>query len=103
MCSVLTHPVVPIALSTVFPQEDLSPTVLLAGAACSVIPDLDVISFKFGIRSPHMLGHRGLTHSITFAAALGAVLTYTFFRRSNHHPWAVFLVFICVHTIACVT
>jgi inner membrane protein len=78
-------------LSTVLPQEDLSSTVLLVGAACSVIPDLDVIGFKFGVRSPHMLGHRGLTHSIAFAAALGAVLTYTLFRHNHPHSWVVFL------------
>ena len=99
MCSVVTHPVVPIALSTVFPQEALSPTVLLVGAACSVIPDLDVIGFKFGIRSPHMLGHRGLTHSVIFAAALGAVLAYTLFRHSHVDPWVVFL-FLFVSTLS---
>ena len=99
MCSVLTHPVVPIALSTVFPQETLSPTVLLVGAGCAVVPDLDVIGFKFGIRSPHMLGHRGLTHSIAFAAALGAMLTYTFFRNSHPDPWVVFL-FLFVSTLS---
>jgi inner membrane protein len=99
MCSVLTHPVVPIALFTVFPQEALSPTVLLVGAACSVVPDLDVIGRKFGIRSNHMLGHRGLTHSIAFAAVLGAILTHTLFRNSHLDPWAVFL-FLFVSTLS---
>ena len=49
MCSVLTHPVVPIALAPLLPQGALSPPLLLVGAACSVIPDLDVIGFKFGL------------------------------------------------------
>jgi len=89
MCSVLTHPAVPIALATLLPQEALSPTVLLAGVACSVIPDLDVIGFKFGMTSDHLLGHRGLTHSIVFAAALGALLTYTLFHHSHPDPWVV--------------
>jgi len=91
MCSVLTHPAIPIALATLLPQEALSPTVLLAGIACSVIPDLDVISFKFGLTSEHLLGHRGLTHSIVFAAALGALLTYALFRHSHPDPWVVCL------------
>src|SRR5262249_24364784 len=45
-----------------------------------------------------LLGHRGLTHSIDFAAALGALLTYTLFRR---HPtlWVVFL-FLFVSTLS---
>jgi inner membrane protein len=99
MCSVLTHPVVPIALSTVFPQEALSPTVLLVGAACSIVPDLDVIGRTFGIRANQILGHRGLTHSLAFAIVLGALLTYTFFRSSSPNPWAVFL-FLCVSTLS---
>jgi inner membrane protein len=99
MCSVLTHPAVPIALSTVLPQDALSSTVFLVGVACSVIPDLDVIGRKFGIRSPHMLGHRGLTHSIAFAAVLGATLTYTLFRGSHPDPWVVCL-FLFVSTLS---
>jgi inner membrane protein len=89
MCSVLTHPAVPVALATVLPQGLLSPPLLLVGVGCSVIPDLDVIGFKFGISSPHMLGHRGLTHSIAFAAALAALLTYTLFYNSHPDPWVV--------------
>ena len=81
------------------PQEALSPTLLLVGVACSVIPDLDVISFKFGMTSDHMLGHRGLTHSIIFAAALGALLTYLLFRHSPSPWWVVFL-FLFVSTLS---
>jgi inner membrane protein len=99
MCSVLTHPAVPLALVTVLPQEAQSPTLLLVGAACSVIPDLDVIGFKFGITSEHMLGHRGLTHSIVFAAMLSALLTYTLFRHSHPDPWLVCL-FLFVSTLS---
>src|SRR5262245_61263455 len=99
MCSVLTHPVVPIALFTVFPQAALSPTVLLVGAACSVVPDLDVVGRRFGIRSNHMLGHRGLTHSTAFAAVLGALMTYALFRTSHLDLWVVFL-FLFVSTLS---
>jgi inner membrane protein len=62
---------------------------------CSVIPDLDVIGFQWGIRYPHMLAHRGLTHSIFFAAVLSAVLTLTDFRHSPGIPWSVFLFLFC--------
>ena len=99
MCSVLTHPVVPIALAPLLPQGALSPPLLLVGAACSVIPDLDVIGFKFGLGAHPLLGHRGLTHSIVFAAALGALLTYTLFRHSHPAPWVVFL-FLFVSTLS---
>jgi inner membrane protein len=72
---------------------------VLAGAACSVIPDLDVIGLKFGISSQQMLGHRGLTHSIAFAAALGALLTYTLFGHSHPDLWVVFL-YLFVSTLS---
>src|SRR5215471_21834146 len=81
MCSVLTHPAVPLALYVYFPEETVSPTLLLAGVACSIIPDLDVIGFRFGIRYNHLLGHRGLTHSIIFAATLAALLAFTLLRN----------------------
>jgi inner membrane protein len=48
--------------------------VWLIGAACSVAPDLDVIGFRFGIQYGDFLGHRGLTHSIPFAAAFTAAV-----------------------------
>jgi inner membrane protein len=69
----------------------MSPPLLLVGAACAIIPDLDVIGWQFGLRSDHMLGHRGLTHSIAFAATLSALLTCTLFRSSYPDLWVVFL------------
>ena len=90
MCSILTHPVVPVALAAFLPRDTISPALVLTGAACSIIPDLDVIGFAFGIRYSDMLGHRGLTHSILFAAVLGACLSLTLFRDAGH-GWAIFL------------
>ena len=91
MCSILTHPVVPIALSVFMPRDAVSPGLLITGAACSIIPDLDVIGFRFGIRYNDMLGHRGFTHSILFAAALGALVTFTLFRDGQNGNLIVFL------------
>ena len=99
MCSILTHPVVPLALSVFLPRDALSPALLLTGAVCSIIPDLDVIGFRFGIRYSDMLGHRGLTHSILFAAALGALLSFTLFRVGQGDNWAVFL-FLFLSTLS---
>lgn len=90
MCSVFTHPVVPLALSAFLPPGAASTSLLLAGAACSVVPDLDVIGFRFGVRYSDMLGHRGVTHSILFAAALGALLTFVLFRDAAGGSWPVF-------------
>ncbi|MDT3777686.1 metal-dependent hydrolase [Nitrospira sp. MA-1] len=42
--------------------------------ACCLLPDADVLGLMFGIPYEHMLGHRGLTHSIAFAMLLGLVV-----------------------------
>ncbi|HYL99362.1 MAG TPA: metal-dependent hydrolase [Blastocatellia bacterium] len=82
MPSALTHPAVPIALRFIYPEGQVPARFLATGIVCSVIPDLDVIGFRFGIRYEDMLGHRGLTHSILFAALLSAV-TFAVLRRPN--------------------
>jgi inner membrane protein len=50
----------------------------LLGAACAVLPDLDVVGFRLGISYGDFLGHRGFTHSIIFAAGLATMLTLGF-------------------------
>jgi inner membrane protein len=53
---------------------------MLVGVACSLLPDLDVIGFRLGIDYGAPLGHRGLTHSIPFAALLAILASAAFFR-----------------------
>jgi inner membrane protein len=74
MSSIISHAAIPIAVSAVFPTGSLSKGLLLAGALCAMVPDLDVIGFYFGVRYSDMLGHRGLSHSIAFALGLSALL-----------------------------
>ena len=99
MCTVITHPAVPIALSILLPQDTASSSLLIAAALCSVIPDLDVIGFEFGIKYADMLGHRGFTHSIFFAAVLAGFVTFTFFRNSHGSQLVMFL-FLFLSTLS---
>jgi inner membrane protein len=99
MCSIITHPVVPIALSVLLPQRAASPALVLAGAVCSVVPDLDVIGFAFGVRYSDMLGHRGFTHSIFFAAALAGLLSLIIFRGFQSAIVEIFF-FLFVSTLS---
>jgi len=64
----------------------------VAGMLCSVIPDLDVIGFRFGIRYGDFWGHRGFTHSLVFAFLLASVVALVLFRRgvSGIGPFALF-------------
>lgn len=76
MPSVFSHPAVPLALASMLPRELVSAEVVVLGVACSVIPDLDVIGFRFDLPRGHVLGHRGLSHSIAFAALLSVCLAW---------------------------
>lgn len=69
---------------------------LLLVMFASAMPDLDIMAFDFGIPYTHWLGHRGLTHSVAFAAGWSVLMLVFFFRheiRSLGHSVAYFLLF----------
>jgi inner membrane protein len=41
---------------------------------CSILPDIDVLGFPLGVRYGDLWGHRGVTHSLLFAAIVGAIM-----------------------------
>lgn len=55
--------------------------VWLAGALCSVLPDVDVVGFHLGIRCGDFWGHRGFTHSFL---SLLRIWTYSFLATASH-------------------
>jgi inner membrane protein len=81
MASAFTHVVVAAAMGRVAGAGARPWKFWLWAAACSVLPDADVVGFRFGIRYEEMLGHRGLTHSLPFAAAVGLALAALAFRE----------------------
>jgi inner membrane protein len=81
MASVFSHAVAALGIGACFYRAGTPKRVWVAGAACSVIPDLDVIGFRFGIRYGDFWGHRGFTHSLVFAALLATAVTFIGFRR----------------------
>lgn len=89
MSTIVSHAAVPIALSACFPDGILSPEVVLLGVACSMIPELDAVGFAFGVRYGDPWGHRGMTHSISFALCLGALSMAVL--PGEHKSWPVFV------------
>jgi inner membrane protein len=73
MPTVITHPAVALAASPLLRDVRRKALVLLSGVALTVLPDLDVVAFGFGIPYGHMFGHRGFSHSIVFAALAGGL------------------------------
>jgi inner membrane protein len=75
MPTILTHPAVPLALAVGLGANTVPRRLLAVGIVASMAPDLDVLSFRFGIAYASAFGHRGFTHSLLFAtlvALLGA-------------------------------
>ena len=64
-------------------------------AVCAMLPDLDVVSFGFGIDYRSMLGHRGITHSIFFAIVVGLLASFLF-PKENFVRWKLVLYFAVI-------
>ena len=80
MASAFSHAIAALSIGACFYRPGVPKRFWVAGAFCSVLPDLDVLGFGLGIHYGDLLGHRGLTHSLPFAAALAALVTFTVFR-----------------------
>jgi len=75
MASLFSHAAAALAIGACFARPGVPKRVWAFGVLAAMLPDADVLGFKLGIPYGHMLGHRGLTHSLVFAAALAAALT----------------------------
>ena len=75
MPTILSHPIAALGIGAALFGRKAPRRVLALGAVCSALPDADVIGFAFGVRYEDLLGHRGLSHSFAFAAALAALAT----------------------------
>lgn len=85
MASAFAHAFAAASLGFAMTPERPRARLLLAGVACSILPDADVVGFAFGVPYGDLLGHRGLTHSFVFAALVAAFVCGLFFRDP---PWA---------------
>ena len=74
MPSVFTHAVAAIGIGACFYRPSIPARIWITGAVCSMLPDLDVIGFHFGVHYGDFWGHRGFTHSLLFAALLATVV-----------------------------
>ena len=102
MASIFSHAVAALGIGACFYHPLIPKRVWIIGAACSVIPDLDVISFRFGIHYADFWGHRGFTHSLLFAALLATAAAFLLFPRgapaiSRFSLWTYFFLATASH------
>lgn len=105
MASIFTHSVVATVLGALGrPSERMPVRFWVAAALAAVVPDVDVIAFGLDIPYASIYGHRGLSHSLVFAALLAALVVVVMFRkvtgrRNRFVLWAVFFLATASHGI----
>ena len=97
MASAFSHAFVAVTLGKIASHQAMTWPVVLTGAVCSIVPDLDVIGFAFGIHYGALWGHRGMTHSLVFAGLLSAALAAGVYRDRTRAAqlWLFVYLFFC--------
>lgn len=72
MASIITHVAIPISLCLIVGKPRVTGRLLFFAMVASMLPDIDVVAFKFGIPYESAFGHRGFTHSIVFALCIAS-------------------------------
>ena len=73
MPTIFTHAAVPLALAVGAGQRAVSRRLAVAGGIASIAPDFDALGLHLGVPYGSPFGHRGFTHSLVFAVALGVI------------------------------
>ena len=87
MPTIVSHAFFGVAVGSGFLPGRLRSRFLVLTALCTVLPDVDVIGFAFGVNYGSVLGHRGITHSIIFALLLGSLVAELCFKGLDVPRW----------------
>ena len=83
MPTIMSHAAVPLALGLGLGRGRVPFVLLGAGIFASMLPDLDVLAFRFGIPYADTFGHRGASHALATAALIGAL------AAAALRPWRI--------------
>lgn len=81
VCTAFTHAFVAVAVGRAWYPGDLPSKCWILALLSSAGPDLDVGLHSYGVAYEDLWGHRGMTHSIFFAAMLAFVVVMWLFRN----------------------
>ena len=104
MPSAFAHMAPALALVPAFARPGVPRGLWWLGVLGAMAPDLDVVAFALGVPYAHPLGHRGLWHSLPFAAFSAACLTALAFPRalpglSHSRAWLYLFLAIGSHGV----
>lgn len=90
MATVFGHACLALGIGYVQNKTKLNWLIVRSMIYCSLIPDLDVLAFKFGIPYESVWGHRGFSHSLVFGIFLGLVVTAIINLKSRDRSFFLF-------------
>jgi len=102
MATIFTHPAVAIGMLPWLGEVRKSKSVLIIGMLLTILPDIDVVGLGLGIPYDHLWGHRGLTHSLFFAAFTGALAVLFITRQTGAamlRIWVYFSLCLASHGV----
>lgn len=82
MASAVTHLFAAGVLGKTFAVRKMPVRFWALAAFCSLIPDIDLIGYSYGIKYGDLFGHRGFTHSLSFAFLLGMAVVLAAFHAT---------------------
>jgi len=83
MPTIFTHPVVALGLSPCLSFREKRKQIIFIAIFLTILPDIDVIGLRLGVPYLHLFGHRGFTHSITFAIIVSLLMAWFVVKNSS--------------------
>ncbi|RLB10571.1 MAG: metal-dependent hydrolase [Deltaproteobacteria bacterium] len=83
MPSLISHAVVGLAIGMAVSTKHTDHSFIWLSVIASCFPDIDGLSFVFGIPYKSLFGHRGFFHSIFFALLLSSTIVYLYFPEAK--------------------
>jgi inner membrane protein len=103
MASAFTHAIAGLAIGTAFRGRKTPARFWVLGATFAALPDLDGIGYWADVPYDSTFGHRGFSHSLAFAAILGAIGLVAFrdraFDGARRRIWAYLFLATASHGV----
>lgn len=87
MPSIITHSVVGLFGANLQSEKNYKKKFYFFAIFLSIVPDFDVIGFKFKVPYDSFFGHRGFFHSLFFGLLISVIVTEFFFRKDLIKQW----------------
>ncbi len=100
MCTAFTHGAVALITGRAAFPGSIPKRFWLIAPICSALPDLDYGLHAYGVEYHDLWGHRGMAHSVLFAAVLAVITMLVFFRAyaplNTRRGWALLSYFFVI-------